>query len=551
MSVSFVRQLGAESGVQLNPLVDDSEIPTTGIEDQVFAVAMRATRGRIDRAFKVNRSNVRQRLGRGEAMRESELNEAYVQVREAVDNGAYEAVVSRMITESASLSWIVAKEVMSGDPEPAPTGEIEFSVSAEEPATDFIFAVKHNECFNDGVMVEFRADEKRGGSGDAANDVISVRLLEPNGDKLIEVTGSLRRDAVDDSGNSFYLPTVTEMRTDRIEIITGATETISPDSDAYGYDALFREKWATSAVMDYFTEGGTGYTNGDYARARNQLYGTPHGYAYIVSGGSESAGLIAELAALAFDTNRQLRIDVPGHMDPESAINFVDEMNLGSQPESHLIHAFWAPLKSLDPTGINGKGYFGTAALNVAMACGRNARVNAKGFAPKNYPVAGREWPISRQGIVQTYSPNNQELNALAKAKINPVVFETYSGGGRYVFRDSLTSAQVDSSLKKLIAVADMSTSIDDAVTRFGKDVLQLPMTVAIKKMRDFLTAHFEAAEASGWLVPSSDPSMGGAAWRFEVQPNEQRPYELMDMQYWLRYDGTTRQIHVTQTLSR
>ncbi|MCY1370055.1 hypothetical protein D9M69_571280 [compost metagenome] len=109
----------------------------------------------------------------------------------------------------------------------------------------------------------------------------------------------------------------------------------------------------------------------------------------------------------------------------------------------------------------------------------------------------------------------------------------------------------VDSSLKKLIAVADMSTSIDDAVTRFGKDVLQLPMAIAVKRTRDFLTSLFEGAEASGWLVPSSDPAMGGAAWRFAVTPNEVRPYELMDVQYWVRYDGTARQIHVTHTLSR
>jgi hypothetical protein len=550
MSVSFVRQLGAESGVQLNPLVDNSEIPTTGMQDQVFAIAMRATRGRIDRAFKVNRSDVRQRLGHGEPMRDNELNEAYVHVREALDSGAYEAVVARLHSDAAVLSWIVATEVLD-DVSSEPTGEIAFTVSETEPATDFLFAVKHLECFNDGVMVEFRADEKREGGVNVANDVITLRLLEPNGEKLIEITGSLDRDAKDDNGNSFYLPTVIEARTDRLEVITGATTTIAPESDAYGYDGLYREKWSTSAVMSYFDEGGTAYTVDDYVRAREQLYGTQHGYAYIASGGSEAPGLIAELASLAFDTNRQLRIDVPGGLDVEGAIAFVEQMNLGGQPEAHLLHAFWAPLKSMDPTGINGKRHFGTATLNIAMACGRNARINAKGFAPKHYPVAGREWPISRQGIVQTYSPNNQELNALARAKINPVIFENYSGGGRYVFRDSLTSAMVDSSLKKLIAVADMSTSIDDAVTRFGKDILQLPMTVAIKKMRDFLTTHFEAAQASGWLVPSDDPAMNGAAWRFEVQPNEQRPYELMDVRYWLRYDGTTRQIHVTQTLSR
>jgi hypothetical protein len=119
------------------------------------------------------------------------------------------------------------------------------------------------------------------------------------------------------------------------------------------------------------------------------------------------------------------------------------------------------------------------------------------------------------------------------------------------VFRDSLTSALVESSLKKLIAVADMSTSIDDAVTRFGKDVLQLPMEIAVKRTKDFLQTLFENAQASGWLVPSSEPGMNGAAFKYEVKPNEVRVYDTMDISYWLRYDGTVRQIVVTQTLSR
>lgn len=65
--------------------------------------------------------------------------------------------------------------------------------------------------------------------------------------------------------------------------------------------------------------------------------------------------------------------------------------------------------------------------------------------------------------ITQTVKLRDQDLNALARAKINPVVYETYTGGGRYVFRDSLTCAGRRISLKKLIAVADMSTSIDEA----------------------------------------------------------------------------------------
>ncbi|MFZ4540070.1 hypothetical protein, partial [Propionivibrio sp.] len=295
----------------------------------------------------------------------------------------------------------------------------------------------------------------------------------------------------------------------------------------------------------------TAYTTQDYMAARDKLQYTAFNYAYISSGGTQSPALLAQLAQLAFDTNRQLRFDIPGNLTPESAITFVEQLNMGASLTSHLMHAFWSPLKSDDPTGINAKGYIGTATLNIAYACLRNAQTNAKGFAPKNYVVAGREWPIRRTRVTQTYSPRDQELNALARAKINPVVYEVYTGGGRYVFRDSLTCALVESSMKKLISVADMSTSIDDAVTRFGKDILQLPMQVATKKMSDFLNELFVGAEASGWLVPSSAAEMGGKAWKFVVAPNEVRPYDRMDCSYWLRYDGTVRQIFVTQTLTR
>ena len=70
-------------------------------------------------------------------------------------------------------------------------------------------------------------------------------------------------------------------------------------------------------------------------------------------------------------------------------------------------------------------------------------------------------------------------------------------------------------------------------------------------RMNDYLTQLFKDAQASDWLVPSSDPEMGGGAWKFVVQPDSTRPYEKMVVQYKLRYDGTTRQIENTQTLSR
>lgn len=551
MSTAFVRQLGAESGVQLNPLRDASEIPAGDNSDQVFGIMMRATRGRIDKPFAVDRGNVFKRLGSGEQIRLNALNEAWVHVVEALNKGAYQAVIQRLVTDSAVIKWAVVKPEMDDD---EPTGAFEFTVSDDEPEGSYLFAVKHLGCFNDGIMLEFRAEEVEDGGMPADNDKLTLRLRDKEGNLLYEFYGSLKSDAKDDYGNSAYLPDVAPSQTDEVEILVGSIgddAVIAAGSDAYGYNLNGQQKWAKSDILLCFSEGGTAYSTQNYMAAREKLQYTQLDYAYISSGGTRAVGLLAQLAQLAFDTNRQLRFGVPGDLTPEAAAAFVNQLNMGASQTAHLMHAFWTPLKTDDPTGVNPHGFIGTETLNIAYACGRNAVKNAKGFAPKNYPIAGREWPVQRTRVVQVYSPSNQELNLLARAKINPVIYETYTGGGRYVFRDSLTCALVESSLKKLIAVADMSTHIDECVTRAAKDYLQLPMEMSVKRMRDYLTFLFEGAEASKWLVPSADPMMNGKAWAFQVQPNELRPYDAMDVSYWLRYDGTNRQTFVTQTLTR
>jgi len=621
MTTNFVRQLGAEAGVQLNPLRDNSEIPAQDNADQVLGIMMRATRGRIDKPFKVDRSNILRKLGKGEQIRVSALNEAWVHVAEALNNGAYEAVVQRLVTSAAAIKWavvtattdtpsyatshtpavlvatvaggvITAVNVTSGGKDYAGTETITVTgvgngailtpvftngvitavtvtnggtgyttaptlacvPTASEPVGSYYFAVKHLGCFNDGIVVEFRADEKKSGGVAVANDRLTVRMRDKDGVLLYEFTGSLDPAAKNDFGGSAYLPDVAASMTDEVIIkvgVTGGSAVVATTSDAYGYDTSGKEKWSKSSTLICFVEGGTAYGTDDYSSARQKLQYTPFNYSYIASGGSQSTALLGQLVQLSFDTNRQLRFDVPGNLTPSAAIAFVEQLNLGSGQTPHLIHAFWAPLQSADPSGVNPNGYFGTSALNIAYACARNAQINARGFAPKNYPIAGRNWPVRRSGIIQSYTPTDQELNALAKAKINPVLWETYSGGGLFVFRDQLTSAPVDSSLKKLISVADMSASVDDDITRMVKDVLHLPMEIAIKRTNRNLTTYLDSAQASGWLVPSNEPDMDGAAWKFEVKPNAIRPYDTMDVSYGLHYDGAARRIMVTQTLTR
>jgi hypothetical protein len=618
MATAFKRALGAESGVQLNPLRDNSEIPVQDNWDQNFGIMGRFTRGRIDKPFKVDRGNVKDKLGKGEQIRVSALNEAWVHVVEALNNGSYEAVVQRLITESAVISYAIASIGSGAVLEATVTTGAVASIAASTPGTGYIVgqalkivgvgtgavatvetvnatggiltttvttpgtgyvqestvvtvnepisfyvaetlptapylvAVKHLECFNDGIKIEFRADEKRSGGVNVANDVINLIIRDVDGKALYDFTGSLSSTAKDDYNNSAFLTDIVSSRTDAVEVTVGSIVTIPTTSSAYGYSGTTgQQNSVRSATLVCFTEGGTGYTTQDYMAARTKLQYTPHNYAYISSGGTQAVAMLAQLAQLAFDTNRILKLDIPGGLSVEAAITFVEQLNMGASLTAHLMHQYWPRFKSDDPTGINGKGYYGTATLNIAYSNRRNAQTDDKGFAPKNFPIAGKQWPVNRTGLVHDARLTDQELNMLARAKINPVMFETYTGGGRTVFLDSLTAANVESSSIKLTSVADMSTSIDDAVTRFAKDVVQLPIKIAVKRTKDFMKTLFEGAVSADWLVPSDEPDMLGKAFRYEVKPNAARPYDRMDYSYYLRYDGVARQIFVTQTVSR
>ncbi|MEM4990722.1 hypothetical protein V8G57_25265 [Collimonas sp. H4R21] len=539
MSTAFTRQLASQSGVQLNPLRDMTDGYAPDNSDQVFGIIMRATRGRIDKPFRVNRGNFQKKLGRGESLRASALNEAHIHVYEALQKGAASAVVQRLTTSTAVLSTIIVTQ-----PE-LPATDLQFAVAVDVPVDKpFLLSVKHLECYNDGIVVELHADAVTENGTPVANRQVTLRLRDKDRNTLYEFVGSLNPDALDDYQQSAYLPDVVERTTDNVEVLVGSGAQIVPTSNAYGRDTNGRAKFAISPVMTYFAEGSTTYGVPDFARARDLLQKTEHDYAYIVSGGSHALALLSALAQLAYDTNRQFAWDVPGMLSPGAAIAFIAQLNF----DSHYCQAFWAPLKSDDPLGLNGKVVLGTSAYNVARRCLRNAQTDANGFAPKNYPIAGKNWPLDRTGIVQIHTPDD-DLSDLADAKINPVIYVKYNGGGKYVFSDSLTCAKTAVSMKKLISVADMSSSIDDWVTRFAKEALQLPMEVSVKKTDAFLKKLFKDAKTAKWIVPSTE--MDGEAFQYVVQPNALRPADRMDVSYSLKYDGTNRQTFVTQTLSR
>lgn len=536
----FVRQLGFQPGVQLNPLADQTDGAVPDNSDQIIGVAARLSRGRIDRPFTVTRNNFLAKTGVAEALRVSALNEAKLQTYESLANGAYAAVIMRMTPSAAAKSYAVVN--FSGTPSGS-AEVVDYSVSATAPLAGYSLYVMDHECHNDGIRLAIHADATPLSGASVANTDVTLRVLDAAGAIRYEFSGSLSPTAKDDYNQSRYLPDVVAKQTDNIEVVVAAGASIPVTSNAYGRSLSGKDNWAVSGVLQCFTEGGSTYSADDYDRFIAGLRDTRQHFGHLITGGSQDASFVGKLAALAIEINMPLEVDIPGTLSPSAAIAWAEGLGI----DSHYVRFNWAPLKAEDPMN-GGKAVWGTGGLKAGFTCARNARLNAKGFAPKNYPVAGKEWPLNRVGVIQLFRPEEAQLSDLARAQINPVIFEEYNGGGRYVFTDCLTAAKTVVSYKKLQTVAEMSATLDNWVTLYGKELLMLPMREYIKRMSAFLDVMLTDAQASGWLRPAQNLP-GNAAFQFEVVASEVRPADLVHVNYWTSYDGVARQVIVQQTL--
>lgn len=534
MSKAFTRQLGYQSGVQLNPLQDGTDGFDAGNFDQVAAVIGRFNRGRIDKPFFVDRNNFALKLGKAESISISALNECRVQMYEALQNGAIRLLTQRLSVVAAAISWAVVSNV---------TNVTTFAASLTAPTTGFLFGIKHLGCYNDGLKIYVHADTKLVTGTPAANDFIRVRITDALGAEMFDFSGSLDPASKDEFGQSNYIGDVATLYTDELEFTVFAGASIPVLSDAYGKDSAGKDKWGSTATpLVCFTEGGTGYANTDYDAAIDKLKNSTEDYGYIMSGGTRAVTLIAKLGDLAYDTNRQFVYDIPSEYTPSAAITFQAQLGWGTTGKDHYPQAYWCPVKANDPLN-GGKSFIGTGGVQIGLRCARNANTNSYGLAAKHRPIAGAAYSLGRVGANQIITPTENELSDLAAAKINPVLFQSYNGGSKVVFVDSLTCASTVVSYRKLISVAETSSHLSEMFARYARELLQLPMTEMIKKMDNFAGKTLQYALDSEWAVQPAD---GSKPFTFLSTPNAVRPADRMDFSFSYHPNGVGRQVFIT-----
>lgn len=540
MAVSFTRQLGYEPGVQLNPTIDKSEgFATDAVENQTFAAVARLPRGYIDRAFRVAKSDVQIITGTPEPVRKNALNASHSQLIEALSKGAKNVVVSRLVGADAKNQWITVS---------VRDGELQFNLQ-DEPEGEFLFAIRHKGCFSDGIKLSVSAREVRDTSDlPVSAKEITLKIMDRSGTMLHGFTGSLDLDNLDDNGIPHNLQSIIEnYSSEDYDFVLAANATIPTTSKAYGKDVNGLQKSFVTPVLYPFSEGDvSSVTATQYKDAVKRLEDTTLDFVYISSLGTESTTLIAELQQLAFNRNIQLGVDIPNHLTPKQAIAWRNQTGI----TSHLTWFVWHPVECIDPSGVSGKVKIGTSALRCAYSCLRNAAINRLGFAKKEYAISGREFPIQRTGMKQLYRPKQDELSDLAKAGITPVIYQTFSGGGLFIFDDAVTASGKMSNYLNLINSVEIATTLERDIARMAKESFMYgPMEVAVKLAQRMAKEHLEHAETSGWLVKSDE--LDGNAFIIRIYPNAQRPADVMMIDLRMRVEGCVRQVHITNEITR
>ncbi len=606
---TFVRSLGNQPGVQLNAPIDRSHRPGRSTADQAFAGVGRFQRGAIDRAIRVNRDNVNKLLGPAASIRLAPENEAGIQIREALENGAREAVVARLVGAAAAKSYAVigipsgdaqltatvaggvvtaitvvagkagknykagdwltfggpgtgAKAQIAVDATGAITGvtglvggtgyttapaitaphAVWFSTSATVPAANgnWSMYLDDGNCWNSGIILSLHADRTPISGTATPSTSVTLRVIDPLDNTVVmSVSGSLSLAAVDAGGRSQFLADTLKRANPLYTLTVNTGVTIPTTSSAYGRTGS-ADNWATSGVLSLFAEGAITYTDAIYDAAVRRLAMSSTPFGYVSTLGTKVPSLVRKLADLAKTLNTPMVIDVDGRLTThQAAIDYVAGLGLPND-YSGLFSAYWAPLEAYEPYN----GYaevWGVSGLQVGMRCGRNAKVDANGFAAKHRPIAGHQHILPRSEIRQLVGLDDPDFSDLSDGNVNPAVFYSYSDGG-FMFGDALTLEKDRTSDLRLIVVGEIEAHIGIAMSDYARSLtLNFGVDEAIVEMTDFANRYLSDAQAAGWLVPAEN----GKAFIFNATKRRNAPKTIMDVEYWISCQGTLRQVFI------
>lgn len=149
--------------------------------------------------------------------------------------------------------------------------------------TPFLFAVKHLECHNDGIQIEFRAESVQDAGPGCRQRQVTLRLRDKDDNLLYEFYGSLKSGFRGTTTAALNDYVGLHGQTDAVELQTGVLPCRRHRRRLRSLRLRHQRAPAMGEVRRAcFSEGGTAYTTQDYMGAREKLqYDAVRLHAYI------------------------------------------------------------------------------------------------------------------------------------------------------------------------------------------------------------------------------------------------------------------------------
>lgn len=243
----------------------------------------------------------------------------------------------------------------------------------------------------------------------------------------------------------------------------------------------------------------------------------------------------------------KLNIPLDVEIDPTITAEQAAQLSESLDAQSHQVQLIWSPnvCRPRDAISLRGRKvpatYLGQYLGDKLL---RNARTNAKGFAPIQYAVAWKDYPFKKKVLEQRPDidlEDEQTLEMLARAKVNVVRPIKFDSGVKFVLSDVLTQYQSKNSALRLVNSAEIAMRTKNDVVNLLKNHMLKPTEDYLENASKDIDKYLSNATTSGWLKPAED--LGGQPYAFRLTPDNDFPFERVRLYLARRPEGATRSV--------
>lgn len=390
----------------------------------------------------------------------------------------------------------------------------------------------------DGVELQLFFNARKTTISSGADIILRTKWIDTvTNDVILDLSGTLSNNEDDSSSYLSVAENSDEFSTLEFVFNTGWIDAIKLSTGFNASNSLGRNK----AIINITTDLPDPFNADKLYKILTTMQSKP---SYLVLPSLTELDVYSTVLRATQKLNTQMKAEI----DPSLTVDQACSVATALDAQDHRAEFIWSPNKCRprDAVSLTGKKqYCYSLGAYVGMLLLRNANTSSQGIPMIADPVAGHDFPFTYKAMEQRddISLGDDELEALAIAKINVVRPIDYDTGTKFVLSDVLTQYQSENSALRLTNASEIATyTTNRVIDILRRHMLKKTTTYidnASKDIGKFLSAC--ANSSVGLLQPSDD--LGGNPYTFKLTPDEQYPFERVRLYLARRTNGAVRAV--------